>query len=156
MMIAPEKLTKEKLANVLVRKHRNFLTQYKKEFELLDKIKILEDKQEQLEHWLNSAKDAKEEDIYIKELEQTDNEILKLNEELKKLRDVTTIAPNSSAANNGEDNINNGFFLKNRYKWLKNQISVEEQTLSYWAERYKKYKAIGGGKEEKKKKEKDG
>jgi len=122
-MINPEKLTREKLSRALVRKHKKFLEEYKREFEILEKIRVLEDKEEQIEHWLNLTKNTKEEDKYIKELEEADKELDLLKKELKKIRKGL-----------GKDNNERNYFL------LKSKIKNEENALLYWKEKIKEWR----------------
>lgn len=120
-MIPPEKITKGKLSKILVSKHKKILQKYKKEFETLDRIRVIKDKQELLEHWLKSANNQDEEGKYIKELEVADAELSKLNDELLK--------------NYGEI-----FNTKEHYNSLKNKIKIEEQAILYWKEKSREWK----------------
>lgn len=123
-MITPEKLTKEKLARELIKKHKNFLENYKKRFELFERMRILKDKQEQIEHWLNISKNSNEENRYIEELQEIDKELEILRKELN-LKDKTS-------GKIGEHSI------------LKNKISNEETAIVYWEEKLKNFSKENG------------
>ncbi len=118
-MITPEKLTREKLSSELVKKHKQLIENYKKEFGLSEKIRVLDDKQEQIEHWLSDAKDTKDEDKYIKALGEVDKGLDALKKEL------------------GVINKDTG--TEKRYAWLKNQIKEEEKVIEHWKEKSKEF-----------------
>ncbi len=116
-MITPEKLTKKKLCKILVRKNKKFLGEYQREFELLNKIKVMKEKQDLLEYWLNSSQSSKKENGYLKELEKVDKELEKLKDEYAFFSE-----------NDGFDDN----YLKNRHKFLKEKIKAKEKAIPYW------------------------
>ena len=117
-------LTEKKLAKKLIEKHQTFVENYKKEFDIFQRISILKEKQDQLEHWLCSENNLDEDQKYFREMELADKELLKLNRELEKLYD------SDSDSNKILDE------PRKRYNWLKKKISEHEDSMKYWKERY--------------------
>ena len=58
--MSSQKLTKAELSGMLVEKHKNFIKEYRKEFDILDRIAILKEKREQLDFWVKDSKDIPE------------------------------------------------------------------------------------------------
>ncbi|MEM4347298.1 MAG: hypothetical protein QW802_01765 [Candidatus Altiarchaeota archaeon] len=123
-MITPERLTKERLVRELIKKHKNFLEEYRKRFEFLERMRILKDKQEQIEHWLSKSKNSEEEEKYIKELQDVDKELEILRKEL-----------------NLEDKTNEKI---SEHSILKNKIVNEENAIAYWEEKLKSFSKENG------------
>ncbi|MBN2250901.1 MAG: hypothetical protein JW724_02350 [Candidatus Altiarchaeota archaeon] len=143
-----QKLTKEELSNLIVEKHKNFLSEYRKEFDILERLSVLKEKQDQLEHWVrDSRENPPQNQKYLQAMKAADKEFSGLKAELKSLYECNP----AININNFEND------SKNRYKWLRNQITTHEEALNYWTERTcelirEKEKA---GKEEKDKKAPD-
>ncbi|MEM2917934.1 MAG: hypothetical protein QXY62_00310 [Candidatus Altiarchaeota archaeon] len=123
-MITPERLTKERLVRELIKKHKNFLEEHRKRFEFLERMRILKDKQEQIEHWLSKSKNSEEEEKYIKELQNVDKELEILRKEL-----------------NLEDKTNEKI---SEHSILKNKIVNEENAIAYWEEKLKSFSKENG------------
>lgn len=126
--MASQMVTPKELSNLLVEKHQKFIAEYKKEFDILDRIFVLKEKQDQLEYWLHGSKDDPEKNQrYLKAMRAADKELLKLNEELKALYSSNsneTETPNVSKIN-----------LKDRYNLLKNRIEMHKEAITYWDEK---------------------
>ncbi|HIE34493.1 MAG TPA: hypothetical protein EYP86_05080 [Candidatus Altiarchaeales archaeon] len=120
MMIPPEKLESKKLAKLLIDKHHKFLNEYRKEFDLLDRLIVLRERQEQLDYWIESTRyeDTKKYRKYLKQKKITDKEISELK---KKINDIT---PNTSIS-------------EKRHEFLLTAIKNHRLALDYWNRVYK-------------------
>jgi|GEM_PF-712245 len=135
-----QRITPKELSNLLVEKHQKFIEEYKKEFDILDRIFVLKEKQDQLEYWLHDSKDDPEKNQkYLKAMRAADKELLKLNEELKVLY--------SSNSNETQTHNVSKTNLKGRYNLLKNRIEMHKEAITYWD---KKLKDLSKDKEAKK------
>lgn len=150
--MASQRVTPKELSNLLVEKHQKFITEYKKEFDILDRIFVLKEKQDQLEYWLHDSKDDPEKNQkYLKAMRAADKELLKLNEELKVLY--------SSNSNETETPNVSKTHPKSRYNLLKDKIEMHKEAMDYWDEKLqehskdKKILSKRQGKKETKKKE---
>ena len=141
-------VTKEMLAKKLVEKHTNFIKNYKKEFDILERISVLKEKQDQLEYWLCSDNDPNEYQKHLRDMEVADRELLNLNSDLMKVHD----SPDSTGSKNstGDSDSGNGNNIsdkpKVRYNWLKQQILRHEDSMDYWKGRYNDLIKAGGKK----------
>lgn len=128
---------------MLIEKHQKFISEYKKEFDIIDRIFVLKEKQDQLEYWLHDSKDDPEKNQkYLKAMRAADKELLKLNDELNVLYTSNSNGtPNVPKANS-----------KSRYNWLKNKIETHKEAMAYWDEKLQEYSK---DKKETKKKEKN-
>lgn len=134
-MISPKKITEQKLCDMLIEKHRKFLENYKREFDIRHRLIVLREKKDQLEHWLkDSEDDAKKHRVYAKRLKVTNQNVLKLEKELEKFQ--------------------NALDEKERYKTLKKKIDMHSKALNYWTE-FKNSKKKVNKNERKGTKEKD-
>lgn len=130
--MSSQKLTKAELSNLLVEKHGNFIRDLKKEFDVLDRMAILKEKKEQLDFWVKDSQDNPEQlkkHLLAREIAQ--NEFSQLNEELKALH--------SSGRRMGPQESD----VKSRHNWLKNQITVHEEALSYWGAKIRELSEAG-------------
>lgn len=118
-----QKPKKEELAALLVEKHRNFIRDYKREYEILDRIAVLKEKKEQLIYWIEDSKNNPElHQKYKNAKENTEKEEAKLIEELRNLY-------SSKSRKFGPPETDS----KARYKWLKSQITSHEEAEKFWA-----------------------
>jgi hypothetical protein len=125
--MSSQKLTKAELSNLLAEKHKNYIKEYKKEYDILDRLAILKEKREQLDFWVNDSKDnAEQHKKYLSAKEAAESEFLRLTEELKAVYSAGhgRIGPSESDP-------------KGRYKWLKGQITAHEEGASYWDNKIK-------------------
>ena len=120
IIMSSKYLTAKVLSKKLVDKHQNFLKQYKKEFDLLGKIIVLEEKKDQLEHWANTTSDEKTAQKFLKDKESADKKLMKLADELKKISSEGT-SPR----------------LKERHSLLKKELRNHRKALDYWWKIYK-------------------
>ncbi|MEA3254231.1 MAG: hypothetical protein U9Q22_00165 [Candidatus Altiarchaeota archaeon] len=121
--MASKKVTPEELSNSLIEKHQKFITEYRKEFNILDRIFVLKEKQDQLEYWLHDSKDDPERNQkYLRAMKLADKELLKLNEEL-----TTIYSSNGSTASETNPN--------SRHKLLKDKISMHKEAIDCWNEK---------------------
>ena len=117
-----QKPKQEELANLLAEKHRNFIKDYRKEYDILDRIAVLKEKKEQLSYWIDDSKgNPPLHQKYLQAKENTDAEVNKLGEELKNLYSSKTkkFGPTETDS-------------KGRHKWLKTQITSHEEGETYW------------------------
>ena len=122
-----KKHTPEELSNLLVEKHQEFIAGYKKEFDILDRIFVLKEKQDQLEYWLHDSKDDLEKNQkYLKIMRAADKELLKLNEELAAL-----YGSNPDESPGGPPNVSKTP-AKSEHKLLKSKIETHNEALDYW------------------------
>lgn len=118
-MISPKKITEQELCGMLIEKHQEFLEGYKREFDIRHQSIVLREKKDQLEHWLkDSEDDAKKHKAYVRRLEATNQNMLKLEQELEKLQSTK------------------GLDEEERYKMLKQQIDMHNEALNYWTEKF--------------------
>lgn len=117
-----QKPKKEELATLLVEKHRNFSRDYRREYDVLDRIAVLKEKKEQLIYWIDDSKgNAELHQKYINAKENADKEEAKLHDELKNLY-------SSKSRKFGPPEADS----KARYKWLKTQINSHEDAEKFW------------------------
>jgi len=118
-----DNITKEELTNLLVEKHKNFVKEYRKEYDSLERISVLKEKQEQIAYWLKDSKDSPvQNQKYQQASKATEKEMSTLQQELKSLYE------SKASRNFGPPETD----PKARYAWLKNQIKLHEESLSYW------------------------
>ena len=121
-----QKLDKEGLSSLLVEKHKNFAKEYRKEYDIIERISVLKEKQEQLEYWLRDTKDDKEKNQkYAQSKEVASHEMDKLSEELRGLHE------GKSRKTHGPPETD----VKARHKWLKSQIDVHDEATNYWIQK---------------------
>jgi hypothetical protein len=134
-----EKIDKEDLSNLLVEKHKNFIKDYKKEYDILDRIAILKEKKEQLEYWVQDSKDnpAKNQK-YLQAAKDVEKEFSNLTAELKSLYESS---PSRVSGSIDSDH-------KARHKWLKGQIALQDEALNYWTAKIKEVSEAKKQKEE--------
>ncbi|RLI89471.1 MAG: hypothetical protein DRO62_01515 [Candidatus Altiarchaeales archaeon] len=111
-------ITPKQLSKKLVEKHRRFLNAYSKEFDLLHELFVLREKQDQLKHWIDDAKnegDKKRYKAYMKQKKITENDILKLT---GKLKEVTS---------------SENYDSRERYDFLKRCIDSHRDAINYWS-----------------------
>ncbi len=112
-------LTKKQLPKKLVEKHQRFLTGYNTEFELLNKLLILEEKQEFITHWTEDAEledDKKKIKAYSTQKKKNEKELSQINKKLEEMKITSSLNP------------------KQRQTFLKNIIDSHKEAISYWAE----------------------
>lgn len=125
--MASQKLSKEDLSQLLVEKHRNFIAEYKREYDIIDRLFVLREKKEQLRYWLDESKaNPGQYEKYLQAMDNTEKEISSLTDELKSLKETSrrTFGPSDSDSSA-------------RHKWLKAQIAAHEEALSYWTNKIK-------------------
>ena len=125
-----QKITKEDLSRHLVEKHKNLMKDYKKEYDILDRIAILKEKKEQLEFWVHDSRDnpAKNQK-YVQAAKDADKDYSMLVSELKSLYES---GPGRSTGALESDH-------RARHKWLKSQITLQEEALNCWAQKTKEF-----------------
>jgi hypothetical protein len=111
-------LSKKQFAKKLVEKHQRLMEANSREFDLLHKFFVLEEKQDLIVHWIRNAEKsdskakAKE---YVKQ--KTANE--------KQMADIKTeLAASFPAAEN----------MKMRHEVLKKHVDSHKTAINYWAE----------------------
>jgi hypothetical protein len=132
-----EKPKQEELANLLVEKHRNFVKEYRREYDILDRIAVLKEKREQLLYWIDDSKDNPEaHQKHLTAKANTDNEVVKLHDELKAMYSSKTkrFGPPEADA-------------KGRHKWLKGQITANEEAENFWKNKIIEIQTSGTRKE---------
>jgi len=88
--MASQKLTKEDLSRLLVEKHRNFINEYKREYDILDRLFVLKEKREQLGYWVDESKsNPSHHEKYLQAVNNTEKELTALSNELKSLREAS-------------------------------------------------------------------
>jgi hypothetical protein len=125
--MASQKLAKEDLSQLLVEKHQNFITEYKREYDILDRLFVLKEKKEQLRYWVDESKtNPAQHEKYQTAMNNTEQEIARLSEELKSLKETS---PRSFGPSESDP--------KARHKWLKAQITGHEEGVSFWTNKIK-------------------
>ncbi len=120
-MTSLDKLTPKKLSKSLVKKHKELIKGYEVEYELLDRISILEEKKDQIDYWVESSEEGGKGSRKIKKQKKmVDSELL----ELKK--DLGERAGSSDNAN-----------VKKRLTTLRNMIEEHNKALDYWKNKNK-------------------
>jgi len=120
--MASQKLTKEDLSRLLVEKHRNFINEYKREYDILDRLFVLKEKREQLGYWVDESKsNPSHHEKYLQAVNNTEKELTALSNELKSLREASH--RNFGPSDNDP---------RARHKWLKAQITEHEKAIAYW------------------------
>ncbi len=118
MDLLAEKITPRQISKKLVEKHRGFLSAYTREFDLLQGIIVLKEKQCQLEHWMEDATledDEKKYNTYLKQRKKTEKDMLKLTKELDGMKSPENYDP------------------KQRHEFLKKSIDSQRQAINYWS-----------------------
>ena len=124
-----ENVTKEELSNLLVEKHKNFIKEYRKEYDALERIAILKEKHEQLDYWVKDSKDNPTlHEKYLQLEKASDKELASLQQELKSVYESST--RNYGPSENDP---------KARYAWLKTQIKLHEEGQTYWTGKSKEF-----------------
>jgi len=137
--LSPEKLNPNQLSRKLLEKHGRMLDDYQREFEIRQKVSVLNDKGDLLEHWIKSAEEdgSNGYEKYKKDKEMVGREISSL---ISELRDMTLQDVKSES--NGE--------TEKRYSFLKERIDAHKEATDYWNGRVKelsKKKKVSEGKE---------
>jgi len=125
-----QKIDKVDLSNLLVEKHANLIKDYTKEYDILDRIAILKEKKEQLEFWVQDSKDnpAKNQK-YLQAAKDVEKEFSMLTTELRALYESS---PGRAGGSMEGDH-------KVRHKWLKGQITLQEEARNYWEAKIKEF-----------------
>jgi hypothetical protein len=111
-------LGKKHLAKKLVEKHQRLMELNGREFDLLHKFFVLEEKQDLIAHWI---RDAEKSDAKAKAKEYTKQKIA--NE--KQMADIKTeLSTSFPAAEN----------MKMRHEVLKKHVDSHKSAINYWAE----------------------
>lgn len=124
--MASQKLAKEDLSQLLVEKHKNFITGYKREYDILDRLFVLKEKKEQLGYWVEESKsNPSQHEKYQQVMDNTEKELASLSEEHKLLKETShRFGPSESDP-------------RARHKWLKAQITGHDEALAYWTNKIK-------------------
>ena len=125
--MASQKLTKEDLSQLLVEKHRSFITEYKREYDILDRLFVLKEKKEQLGYWVDESKtNPQAHEKYLSAMKNAENELSGLSNDLKALKETShrSFGPSESDP-------------RARHKWLKAQITGHEEGAGYWTNKIK-------------------
>lgn len=84
-----QKLTKEDLSNMLVEKHANFIKEYRREYDILDRLFVLREKKEQLDYWVDESKtNPSQHEKYLQSMKNTEKSLSGLAAELKSLKEA--------------------------------------------------------------------
>ena len=141
--LSPEKLNPDQLSRKLLEKHRRMFDDYQREFEIRQKVSVLNEKGDLLEHWIKSAEEdgSNGYEKYKKDKEMVSRKISSLISELRDmaLQDVKDESKDES---------------RNRYSFLEERINAHKEAIDYWNDRVKelpKKKKTGKGKEKKQK-----
>ena len=124
-------LNASQLRLLLIEKHHHFLEDYEREYEILEgewehyiqlknRLSLLEEKRDQLLHWLREkewgeetgSKEIYEE--YERERKEAEKEIAHINHSLSKIGDISP--------------------KKERIELLKERIKLHKEALAYWKE----------------------
>jgi len=137
--LSPEKLNSNQLSRKLLEKHRRMFDDYQREFEIRQKVSVLNEKGDLLEHWIKSAEEdgSNGYEKYKKDKEMVGREISSL---ISELRDMTLQDVKSESKNETEK----------RYSFLEERIGAHKEAINYWNGRVKelsKKKKVSGGKE---------
>jgi len=138
----PETLTPLQLSKKLLEKHRGFMENYQREFDIRHKISVMGEKRDLLEHWISSAEDDGSTDYehgkYLKEKDSVDSEILSLKKELQNimLNDTNNESKTES---------------KKRYTFLEEQMKLHKEAIDYWNDKVRELSRVTAKKETKKK-----
>ncbi|OYT53870.1 MAG: hypothetical protein B6U72_04590 [Candidatus Altiarchaeales archaeon ex4484_2] len=122
-MISPTKITPKKLSKQLVKKHKDLLKNYDREQGLLNRIFILEEKKDQLEHWVNTSdEDELKSGNIMKQKSSVDKELSELRDEYEKNRGLL----NKVNAKKGRSE-------------LESVIKKHEEALEHWKNKNREY-----------------
>ncbi len=137
-----ENITKEELANLLLEKHKTFTKEYKKEYDALERITVLREKQEQVQYWLKDSKDNPVQNQKYQVISKsTEKELSTLQQ------DLISLYESKAGRNYGPSESD----PKARHTWLKSQIKLQEDAGAYWDGRKKEIsEQISGAKPEEK------
>ncbi|HEX54871.1 MAG: hypothetical protein DRO90_00510 [Candidatus Altiarchaeales archaeon] len=123
MMIPPEELTRKKLAKLLIDKHHRFLKKYRRELEVLERVVLLMEKEEQLEYWAKVAYEDGDDEGYEKFLKQRELTDKKISQSIGELKRINP------------DIKKNEF--KKRHSFLLKSMKEHRSALDYWNRIYK-------------------
>lgn len=138
--MASQKLAKEDLSNLLLEKHENFVKEYRREYDTLDRLFVLKEKKEQLGYWVDESKtNPSQHEKYLQAMKNTENELSSLAAELKSIKETS---PRSYGPPESDQ--------KARHKWLKAQITTHEEAKAYWANKIKEIAEAKNPKKEEK------
>lgn len=116
-----DELTPSDLALELVAKHEKFVENFRREYEILERVDILEEKRDQLSHWLNSEEHGMNNDKISESYKQVEKEINDLFEEYEqKMGSFQQVKPSA------------------RRGFLESRIQKHEKALNYWEKRRRK------------------
>ena len=137
--LSPEKLNPGQLSRKLLEKHRRMFDDYQREFEIRQKVSVLNEKGDLLEHWIKSAEEdgSNGYEKYKRDKEMVGREISSL---ISELRDMTLQDVKSESKDETEK----------RYSFLGERIDAHKEAIDYWNGRVKelsKKKKVSGGKE---------
>jgi len=137
--LSPEKLNPSQLSRKLLEKHRRMLGDYRREFEIRQKVSVLNEKGDLLAHWIKSAEEdgSGGYEKHKRDKEMVGHEISSLTTELKDmtLQEVRDESKDESVK---------------RYSFLGERINAHKEAIEYWNGRVKelsKKKKTGEGKE---------
>ena len=135
-----QKLTNEDLSNLLAEKHVNFIKEYRREYDILDRLFVLREKKEQLDYWVDESKGSpSQHEKYLQAMNLTEKELSSLAGELKSIKETN---PRSYGPPESDQ--------KARHKWLKAQITGHEEAKSYWTNKIKEISEAKNPKKEEK------
>ena len=108
-----DNLTQKSLADLLHKKHESLLGKYSTELKSIDRISLLEEKLDQLEYWVKENRSEENIDKYIKEKNNTDEEL----ENLKKSVEHVSIS-------------------NRKREGLKEKLRAHTDAMNYWKKVY--------------------
>ncbi|MEA1925166.1 MAG: hypothetical protein U9M95_04790 [Candidatus Altiarchaeota archaeon] len=122
-MVSPTNITPKRLSKQLVKKHKELIKKYNREQVLLDRIFILGEKKDQLEHWVNTPDEDKlKSGNIMKQKSSVDKELSELREEYEK--NIGSL--DKANAKKGRDE-------------LESVIKKHEEALEHWKNKNKEY-----------------
>jgi len=122
-MVSPTKMTPKKLSKQLVKKHKNLIKKYNREQVLVDRIFILGEKKDQLEHWAKTSdEDESNTGKIMKQKSLVDKELSELRDEYEK--NIGSL-----------DKLN----AKKGRSDLESVLKKHEEALEYWKNKNREY-----------------
>ncbi len=110
-------LTKKELSEKLVEKHERLLEEYGKEFDLLNKLFVLQEKQDLLNHWIkdiSKGSDSEKLASFEKEKKKNEDKLANLCDEIEKVTPETNMGQ------------------RKRFEFLKTCSGSHKEAISYW------------------------
>ncbi len=125
---------------MLVEKHANFIKEYRREYDILDRLFVLREKKEQLDYWVDESKtNPSQHEKYLQSMKNTEKELSGLAAELKSLKEAN---PRSFGPPESDQAA--------RHKWLKAQITTHDEGKAYWDNKIKEIAEAKNPKKEEK------